>query len=116
MNGFLFLTCACGLKIKVPPDFKQSSLPCPRCQRELQVPTAEFATVAAGLEAASGKLSIDSVAAASTQATYSRKGVGWESFQCACGKNLQLSPAFKGSKIVCNGCGKATIIGSSETK
>ncbi len=116
MNGFLFLTCACGLKIKIPPDFKQSSLPCPRCHRELQVPTAELATVAAGLEAASGKLSIDPVAAAPTQATYVRKSDGWESFQCACGKNLQLSPAFKGSKIVCSSCGKSTTIVSSETK
>ncbi|MCX6833123.1 MAG: M48 family metallopeptidase [candidate division Zixibacteria bacterium] len=104
MNGFLFLTCACGLKIKIPPDFKQSSLPCPRCRRELQVPTAELATVAVGIEAAS------------TEATYVRKSDGWESFQCACGKNLQLSPAFKGSKIVCNSCGKSTTIVSSETK
>jgi heat shock protein HtpX len=114
MNGFLFLTCACGLKIKIPPDFKQSSLPCPRCHRELQVPTAELATVAAGIDAASGRLPAD--AAASSEAIYVRKGVGWESFQCACGKNLQLSPAFKGSKIVCSSCGKSTTIVGSETK
>jgi heat shock protein HtpX len=104
MNGFLFLMCACGLKIKIPPDFKQSSLPCPRCRRELQVPTAELATVAVGIEAALA------------EATYVRKSDGWESFQCACGKNLQLSPAFKGSKIVCNSCGKSTTIVGNETK
>ena len=116
MNGFLFLTCVCGLKIKVPPDFKQSSLPCPRCQRELQLPAAELATVVAGIEAASGKLPIDPVAAAPTQATYTRKGVGWESFQCTCGKNVQLSPAFKGSKIVCSSCGTLTTVVGNETK
>jgi len=116
MNGFLFLTCVCGLKIKIPPDFRQSSLPCPRCRRELQVPTAELATVAAGIGAASGKLPTDPTALASAEATYTRKSVGWESFQCACGKNLQLSPAFKGSKIVCNSCGKSTTIAGSEMK
>jgi heat shock protein HtpX len=104
MNGFLFLTCACGLKIKIPPDFKQSSLPCPRCRSELQVPAAELATVAVGIEAALA------------EATYVRKSNGWESFQCACGKNLQLSPAFKGSKIICNSCGKATTIVGSEIR
>jgi heat shock protein HtpX len=116
MNGFLFLTCACGLKIKIPPDFKQSSLPCPRCSRELQVPIAELATVAFGVQAAAGKLPADPTAAASAGATYVRKGVGWESFQCVCGKNLQLSPAFKGSRIVCSSCGKSTTIVGSETK
>ncbi len=35
VNGFLFLTCACGLKIKVPPDFRADTLPCPRCGRSL---------------------------------------------------------------------------------
>jgi heat shock protein HtpX len=116
MNGFLFLTCACGLKIKIPPDFKQSSLPCPRCSRELQVPTAELVTVAAGLEAASGKLPTDPITTAPTEATYVRRSVGWESFQCACGKNLQISPVFRGSRIVCSNCGKSTMIVSSETK
>jgi heat shock protein HtpX len=35
VNGFLFLTCLCGLKIKVPPDFKADSIRCPRCSRTL---------------------------------------------------------------------------------
>ncbi|OHB65586.1 MAG: hypothetical protein A2Y76_12310 [Planctomycetes bacterium RBG_13_60_9] len=34
-NGFLFLTCACGLKLKVPPDFKPDTVRCPRCSRIL---------------------------------------------------------------------------------
>ena len=70
----------------------------------MQVPTAELATVAVGIEAALA------------EATYMRKSDGWESFQCACGKNLQLSPAFKESKIVCNSCGKSTTIVGNETK
>ncbi len=35
VNGFLFLTCVCGLKIKVPPNFQADTLKCPRCGRTL---------------------------------------------------------------------------------
>jgi heat shock protein HtpX len=47
VNGFLFLTCLCGLKIKVPPNFKPSTLNCPRCGRTLPVTTPQ-AQVSAG--------------------------------------------------------------------
>jgi heat shock protein HtpX len=40
VNGFLFLTCGCGLKIKVPPDFKAHAVECPRCRRTLSLQTA----------------------------------------------------------------------------
>ena len=40
VNGFRFLTCACGLKIKVPPDFKANAVECPRCRRTLPLATA----------------------------------------------------------------------------
>jgi heat shock protein HtpX len=39
VNGFRFLTCACGLKIKVPPDFKANAVECPRCRRTLPLQT-----------------------------------------------------------------------------
>jgi len=35
VNGFQFLTCACGLKFKIPPDFKAGRIECPRCRRTL---------------------------------------------------------------------------------
>jgi len=31
VNGFLFLTCPCGLKMKVPPNYKGNKVACPRC-------------------------------------------------------------------------------------
>lgn len=31
VNGFIFLTCQCGLKMKIPPNFRRNSLKCPRC-------------------------------------------------------------------------------------
>jgi heat shock protein HtpX len=39
VNQFVFLTCACGLKLKIPPNFKGDSVKCPRCQRTLDIPS-----------------------------------------------------------------------------
>ncbi len=38
-NGFAFLTCACGLKFKVPPSFKKKTVACPKCGRTLDLST-----------------------------------------------------------------------------
>lgn len=31
VDKFRFINCSCGMKIKIPPTFKQSQLSCPRC-------------------------------------------------------------------------------------
>lgn len=31
LNDFLFVPCSCGVKLKLPPNFKKESFPCPRC-------------------------------------------------------------------------------------
>jgi heat shock protein HtpX len=31
VNGFLFLTCVCGLKFKIPPNYKKQNVKCPKC-------------------------------------------------------------------------------------
>ena len=38
VNGFLFLSCVCGLKLKVPPNYKSSNVKCPRCKKILALP------------------------------------------------------------------------------
>jgi len=38
LNGFIFLTCLCGLKLKIPPNYKQKKVTCPRCGRRLDLP------------------------------------------------------------------------------
>ena len=38
VNSFIFLTCLCGLKLKVPPNFKGNKVKCPRCKRVLDLP------------------------------------------------------------------------------
>lgn len=40
VNGFLFLACTCGLKLKVPPNFKAPTVKCPRCSRTLDIAAA----------------------------------------------------------------------------
>ncbi|MGB2865825.1 MAG: M48 family metallopeptidase [Sedimentisphaerales bacterium] len=38
VNQFIFLTCACGLKLKIPPNFKGDKVKCPRCRKSLDLP------------------------------------------------------------------------------
>jgi len=38
VNQFAFLTCLCGLKLKIPPNFKSDKVKCPRCKRILDIP------------------------------------------------------------------------------
>ena len=33
LNDFLFINCTCGIKLKIPPDFKNDSISCPKCGR-----------------------------------------------------------------------------------
>jgi heat shock protein HtpX len=39
VNQFVFLTCACGLKLKIPPNFKGDNIKCPRCHKILDLPS-----------------------------------------------------------------------------
>jgi heat shock protein HtpX len=43
INGFVFLTCACGLKLKVPPNYSANTVRCPRCGKILPIPAAASA-------------------------------------------------------------------------
>ena len=38
VNQFVFLTCICGLKLKIPPNFKAPKVKCPRCSNTLDIP------------------------------------------------------------------------------
>jgi heat shock protein HtpX len=37
VSNYIFLNCSCGMKIKVPPDFKQPEIKCPRCGTVVKV-------------------------------------------------------------------------------
>src|SRR5690606_7028932 len=108
--GFLFLNCACGLKMKVPPEYQKPAVTCPRCGTVNQIPTAELAAAAAVLEAQRA-----GAAPAPPGQVYRRRGGGWESFRCGCGRTLQISPAFVGDQVTCSNCGRVTTIEESRS-
>jgi heat shock protein HtpX len=126
VNGYAFLVCACGLKIKVPPDFTEPTITCPRCHRTNEIPRAKVsdaaqaaAVVGAMVGALAGARESEEIPTAHPAAgatgeeaplEYARRGTGWESFACTCGQLMQLSPAFTGSQMVCRKCGRVTRI------
>ena len=34
LNEYIFITCACGAKLKIPPSYKGKNIPCPHCKEE----------------------------------------------------------------------------------
>ena len=97
LNDFAFLTCACGLKLKVPPQYKQPTLQCPRCQRALTLPNATGVAPAAAAPPAQEPLVVE-------------HGGGWVPVQCSCGAVKSLSPSFSGSESHCDKCGRKIIV------
>ena len=113
MEGMVFLTCTCGLKIKVPPGYKGEKVSCPACRRSVAIPAAVL--VAAGAIAATeaaddaGKATPER-AATPKQLAYRFKPGEWQSFRCACGHGMQLSPNFRGTKLRCDHCGASIAV------
>ncbi len=111
MNNFLFITCICGLKIKLPPDYKKDYILCPRCGRKNQVPIAELAGLSLlaekGLLDGKLKKGLDAEEKKEPERVYKYKRKtpeSWETFKCPCGGVVQLSPIFKGKFIKCPKC------------
>ena len=114
VNNFLFLPCVCGLRIKLPPEFKKDHVNCPKCKRQLTVPVAQLAAVAAVGEAITDQAAAGTAPAAAkkrgarSQAPLevTRRGKGWMSFKCTCGKAHNLSPTCKAKHATCRNCGR----------
>jgi heat shock protein HtpX len=119
MVSFLVVACPCGLRIKIPPELKRDHVACPRCGRDHPVPQAEAAQAAAetakrvASTKAAGAAAAGAAVAAAAPLSFTRRGTGWESFKCACGNVLQISPAFRQDHMTCNKCRrKIAILGS----
>ena len=120
INGYVFLTCVCGLKIKLPPEYKKNQVNCPRCQRNIPVPMAKLGAIS-GLAAAGsmvgkgekrfrGSEPSGVTVSQSREMVYTRKTGGWETMSCDCGNQIQLSPAMLGSSLRCDHCGRSIKI------
>ncbi len=122
VNGYIFLTCLCGLKFKLPPGFDKPHFDCPRCKRSIEVPLAKLAAIATAVSKGSEisqkkeefvKEATSQPAAGSADQgplVYTRKGFGWESVACSCGNYLTLSPHFVGKYMQCRKCGRQIIV------
>ncbi len=88
---FVFLPCACGLQVKLPPNFKKKRITCPRCGARLTLPAAVPAG-AGGPEGSAQGLEVE------------RRAKGWMSFSCSCGELINLSPAFAADHTTCKKC------------
>lgn len=106
--GFLLVPCACGVRMKLPPEYTGDTMTCPRCGREHHVPRAEDRPATS---APSSPVQHPPRPSQPT-ARYRRRSTGWESFKCACGRRHQLSPGFDAPFVQCGGCGRRIEIES----
>lgn len=102
---FLPIACACGARLKLPPDYARDKVQCPRCGVEHAVPRAVTAD-AARPESAPGAAD----ASHALPLRYERRTTGWESFQCTCGQNVQISPKFGLDRLRCTRCRRTILI------
>lgn len=119
LNQFIFLPCACGLRLKLPPDYPRDTIECPRCLRNLRVPVAELAAAQVAGARLSGDLDratdIGNATARrepppipeGTQIVHRKPGE-WMTFQCACGRMQTVSPAIIATRVKCPNCGRET--------
>mgnify|MGYP001025372569 CR=1 FL=1 len=108
LDGMLFLTCACGLKMKVPPTFEMSEVRCPRCSRTLPITTAALATAVS--EGAPDLLEEADRQPAPPPAVIEHRAGQWTSFRCSCGRTMQLSPNFRLAQVRCPACRRFTSV------
>lgn len=115
VNNYAFLMCSCGLKIKVPSQFAQNNIQCPRCGRTVDMPLSQVQTAAAILSQTVDFTQTDSkIGNISGQQIYTRRTKSWESFKCSCGAAQNISPLFMAKFMNCQMCGKKIEIKSLE--
>ncbi len=111
-EGMLMLACTCGLRTKVPPSYNEDSIRCPKCGRAVAIPRAMLATAAAAGAAGAAALGEDQEKnppagrAEQEELVYRYKPGEWQTFKCACGQPIQLSPNFRAPRTRCPACNR----------
>lgn len=114
MNGFTFITCRCGLKLKLPPEYPGGQVVCPRCKREHAVPGSDSGMLSSVLSASAVMSAPDD--GTRIHAPQGRDqardqevriaGGTWQQFTCSvCGHHYEISPRFGGRTLKCSTCG-----------
>lgn len=99
LSGYVTVSCGCGLETRVPASHPQSEIRCIRCGSRLALPAAG---------ASSGPA--EAVAPAPQELQFQRQSRGWESFRCACGRVMPISPGFLGTHLHCSRCGRRIAV------
>jgi heat shock protein HtpX len=117
VNGFIFLTSACGLKLKLPPEYSHPSVDCPKCGEILLVPahaadrSRRKTQLEPGGQGASGVLPLLDQKPSPSQPMNT---AGWRTLACsACTQAMTLSPAFNSPYAFCRHCGAQNPIRSN---
>jgi heat shock protein HtpX len=115
VNDFLFLSCVCGMRIKLPPEFKHDHVGCPRCKKSLAVPIAQLAAIQTigkelGSKDKSPPAQKKTASGAEQPLSVTLKGPGWQSFKCSCGAVKNLAPSFKAPQCTCAKCKRKIAI------
>lgn len=118
MHAFAFIACACGMQLKVPPEWPSDKIRCPRCNRVHSVRTPDAAATGEMLAGAAafsrmetGLSHQQTTASALAPQQIERTPGAWQSFVCqACGATLQVSPAFTLNAMKCRRCNHPIIL------
>jgi heat shock protein HtpX len=110
INGFAFINCSCGMKIKTPPDAGSGTIACPRCGQVHKIPDSgdrnpgNVIDYSSAMGASSEiNRTVDKL---STPQMVSRDKGNWQSVTClSCGREMQISPAFNLDHTKCAKCG-----------
>lgn len=115
MNSFVFIPCACGMKMKIPPEFARGDIRCPRCGRSHMVKEPDLQSAGEILSTSAAFTHGDgpprdaggssSFMPGDSQVEQRVPGA-WQSLTCrSCGRAIPLSPAFTLPQVTCTGCG-----------
>jgi heat shock protein HtpX len=111
--NYLLIPCACGMRIKVPPEYHREAVECPRCSRLNALPAAGPAasgTATVHAEAAP-EVQLPTAQTAGGALRYERRSQDWDGFRCPCGQTIQLGPDFPLDYTVCANCNRRIEIG-----
>src|ERR1017187_9059658 len=103
-SGYMRVRCDCGLEISVPEGYEQDSIRCIRCGSILPIPSTTSTPSAPMATSAVPPV----IPLAPLQ--FHRTSTGWESFRCACGRTVQISPGFDAPQIRCTNCGRTISV------
>ncbi len=106
INNFSLIECSCGMRIKLPPEFEEDKVTCPKCGLEHCVRQQDKEQLSNLLGAAA----LHEKPGAGPQ-NFRRNPGQWQSFTCqSCGHQQEISPAFKLSQLDCPKCGQKISI------